>query len=70
MKISAPVTDNQFYEEFFAHKITIAPGDSLRVRLKIMQRRTPDVGIYINQAYEVVEVLNHLPRAVQSELHY
>ncbi|RNC64435.1 MAG: hypothetical protein ED859_18480 [Desulfuromonadales bacterium] len=68
MKISAPVTDERFYDDFFAHKITIAPGDSLRVSLKIWQKRTPDVGIYINHTYEVIEVINHIPRPTQSAL--
>jgi hypothetical protein len=33
VKISAPVLDAQFYEQFFAHDITIAPGDELNFRL-------------------------------------
>jgi hypothetical protein len=68
MTISAPVTDDQFYDDFFAHRITIAPGDALRVRLRVHQRRLPDVGIFVNEGYEVVEVLRHLPRAKQPPL--
>ena len=30
---SAPITSNKFYQDFFAHNITIAPGDSLEVKL-------------------------------------
>ena len=29
VRISAPVTDDRFYDDFFAHRITIAPGDVL-----------------------------------------
>jgi hypothetical protein len=60
IKISAPVSDSHFYNDFFAHKITIAPGDALRVRLRIRQRRNPDTGVFINQEYEVLEVFQHL----------
>jgi hypothetical protein len=68
MKIPAPVLDDRFYNEFFAHRITIAPGDRLRVRLRVRQRRSPDVKIYINEAYEVLEVLQHIPRGRQATL--
>jgi hypothetical protein len=68
MKVSAPVTDEHFYDDFFAHRITIAPGDALRVRLRIRQRRSPDLGIFMNSSYEVIEVLSHLPRAGQGDL--
>lgn len=70
MRISAPVTDNIFYDDFFAHKITIAPGDRLRIRLKIRQRRSPDIGIYINDSYEVIEVLQHSSRSTQARLNF
>lgn len=69
IRISAPVTDDTFYREFFAHKIKIAPGDTLRARLRVKQRRDPDLGVYINSAYEVIEVLEHRPGIRQSELH-
>jgi len=70
VRISAPVLDERFYADFAAHKITIAPGDALEVRLKIRQRKDPSTGIMLNDAngYEVVEVLKHLPRHRQSDL--
>lgn len=68
IKISAPVLDNKFYDDFFAHKITVAPGDSLEAVLKIYQSRDDDTGIYINTRYEVVEVNKHLPRQAQAEI--
>ncbi|MEM7097587.1 MAG: hypothetical protein AAF541_04950 [Pseudomonadota bacterium] len=70
IRISAPLTDEQFYNEFFAHRITIAPGDVLRVRLRVRQRRDKDLGIYLNESYEVVEVLEHRPRSAQSAIPY
>lgn len=65
MTISAPVIDNKFFDDFFAHKIMIAPGDSLEVKLKIYQVKDPDTGIFTNQKFEVVEVLKHIPRMKQ-----
>lgn len=68
MRISAPVTDDSFFEDFFAHRVTIAPGDALLVRLRIKQRRLPDLNVYVNENYEVVEVLKHIPRKQQPDL--
>lgn len=68
IKISAPVLDDNFYNDFFAHKITVAPGDSLEAVLKIYQSRDEDTGIYTNSRYEVVVVHKHIPRNMQSEL--
>ena len=68
IRISAPVTDMRFYEEFFAHRIKIAPGDTLQVTLLIRQNRDPDTGVYTNVDYEVSEVLKHTPRITQMEM--
>ena len=65
IKISAPVLDNEFYDKFFAHDITIAPGDCLVVDLRIIQKEDPDTGILMNQRYEVVKVKEHKPRLNQ-----
>lgn len=67
MRISAPVLDGRFYDRFFAHEIMIAPGDGLRVALRITQVQLPDTGIYVNEQYEIVEVLEHIPRMQQRE---
>lgn len=69
IKISAPMLDEKFFDDFFAHKITIAPGDSLEVSLKIYQSRDQDTGIFTNQRYEIIEVLRHIPRMRQVSLH-
>ncbi|MFA9479720.1 hypothetical protein ACERK3_15645 [Phycisphaerales bacterium AB-hyl4] len=68
VKISAPISDPEFYDRFFAHKITIAPGDFLDVNLKIVQAKDPETGIYSNVGYEVVEVFQHEPRIRQIPL--
>jgi hypothetical protein len=66
--ISAPVVDDGFYVDFFAHEITIAPGDTLEVTLAIKQAKDPDTGIYTNLGYEVIEVHGHVPRIKQIPL--
>lgn len=68
VKISAPITSKAFYDDFFSHNITIAPGDSLEVKLVIKQERDNDNGVYINKSYEVVEVYKHNPRLKQANL--
>lgn len=68
MRISAPVLDVHFFDRFFAHEITIAPGDGLRVALRITQIQSPETGIYVNEQYEIIEVFEHIPRMQQSEL--
>lgn len=68
IKISAPVIDEIFYSDFFAHKITVAPGDSLEAVLKIYQSKDEDTGIYTNSKYEVIEVQKHIPRFTQAEI--
>lgn len=67
-KIAAPILDERFFDRFFAHEITIAPGDALEVALRIVQERNEDSGIYVNVRYEIVEVLNHVPRLKQSAI--
>ena len=66
--ISAPVSHERFYVDFFAHAITIAPGDTLEVTLAIKQAKDTDTGIYTNDGYEVIEVHGHIPRIRQMPL--
>jgi len=68
IKISAPITSQGFYDEFFNHDITIAPGDSLEVRLEIKQVRNEDTGIYVNKSYAVADVYKHIPRLKQAAM--
>ncbi|HTJ79716.1 MAG TPA: hypothetical protein VL357_12035 [Rariglobus sp.] len=68
VRISAPITHEDFYNSFDAHRITIAPGDILKARLMITQRRDTKTGIYANEAYVVTEIFDHVPRLKQSEL--
>lgn len=68
IKIAAPVLDEQFYDEFTAHRIMIAPGDMLRAKMRIQQEKDPDTGIFINKKYEVLEIQNHIPKMQQQSV--
>lgn len=68
VKIAAPILDEGFFDRFFAHEITIAPGDALEVALRIVQEQNADSGIFVNVRYEIVEVYQHVPRLKQSAL--
>jgi len=67
IKISAPICDDTFYADFSNHKITIAPGDSLDVDLKIIQKKDSESGFFINSDYEVLRVYQHISGATQLE---
>ena len=66
IKIAAPILDDRFFDKFFAHEITIAPGDSLHVALHIIQEKNKDTGIFVNSRYEITEVYEHVPRLRQT----
>lgn len=68
IRISAPVLDENFYQKFYNHEIKIAPGDALKVKLKIHQKRNEVAGIYVNKKYEVVEVLDYTSRSEQIDI--
>ena len=72
VRISAPVLDDQFYDRFFARQISIAPGDSLRVNLRVRQNRDPDTGVLLNDpnGYEVLQVLSHQARGWQQPVEF
>jgi len=63
--ISAPILHQDFYRKFAAHEIMIAPGDSLKVLIRIKQRLSPEAGVYINDTYEIIEVLDHIPKVAE-----
>ena len=66
VRIAAPILDERFFDRFFAHEITIAPGDSLHVALRIVQEKNRDTGIFVNMRYEIAEVYKHVPRLKQT----
>jgi hypothetical protein len=67
-RIPAPILDDAFYKNFSEHRIEIAPGDTLEVRLKIYRRKIEGTEIYENKKYEVVHVEDHHRLAAGEEL--
>lgn len=69
-RVAAPILHEQFYKDFISHRITIAPGDTLKARLRIFQTLDPSTGVMINDRYEVIEVLTHhqAPKYTQGEI--
>lgn len=68
IRISAPVSDDNFYVDFNSRKISIAPGDALRVNLKIVLKLDIESGLYINSEYEIIKVHEHIEGAKQTQL--
>jgi hypothetical protein len=60
VRISAPIKDPNFYDDFAKHSFTIAPGDEFQARLAIYQTRDDISGIYSNTRYEVVRVYRRI----------
>ena len=65
-RIPAPVLDNIFYKKFSEHRIKIAPGDTLDVRLKIYRKKIEGTEIYENKKFEVVHVIQHHEQNIDS----
>ena len=57
-KVSAPVLDEQFWDDFEKHDIEIGSGDVMHADLKIKRRYDPVAKTYINEDYEVINVRN------------
>ena len=58
-RISAPILDLDFYNDFIAHKITIAPCDTLQVKLRVIREKDIDLDMMIEKNYEIIKVYNH-----------
>ncbi len=61
IKISAPILDDMFYDKLASHEYVIGTGDTLRVMLRIHQKKDEMIGAWVNDSYEIVEVLGHSP---------
>ena len=56
--ISAYMKDDVFYTKMHKRLISFKQGDIIKVKLKIKQKLDADSGMYLNDSYEVLEVLN------------
>jgi hypothetical protein len=68
-RISAKITDKVFYDQIDQGE-GFAKGDALEVELQINQIFDSNVNTYINESYEVVNVLKHIPRGAQQKLDF
>jgi len=68
VRISAAIDDDSFYDRFDAHRITIAPGDSLLCEVEIHQKRDEASGVFANTNYRITRVLEHIRRPENPEL--
>ena len=59
IKISAPISDDSFHDKLVSHEYVIGTGDTLQVVLRIHQHKDEMSGVWINENYEVLEVLGH-----------
>jgi len=56
IRISAPITDQAFFDKLASGEYTFGQGDILDVTLRINQRRDDVSGAFINESYEITEV--------------
>jgi hypothetical protein len=59
-KISAPVLDQDWYARYVGRSVPILPGDTLLVRMRMRQRRLPDLNVWVTERYEIVEVIKRI----------
>lgn len=57
--ISSPILDFDFFNDFIAHKITIAPGDTLQVKLRVIREKNIELNILSKEYYEIIKVYKH-----------
>lgn len=60
IKISANIDDDNFFEQMAKGQVSFKQGDSLQVRLKINQTYDPYSKVWLNQSYEIIQVIDHI----------
>lgn len=63
-KISANITDSRFHEKVQSGG-RFGKGDILEVIMEIHQELDEAIGVFINKAYVVAKVFNHVPKPNQ-----
>jgi hypothetical protein len=66
-KIQAQIKDQDFFKRINEGE-KFSKGDSLEVELKINQEFSDENNTYILKSYEIVRVINHIPRPFQHAL--
>lgn len=67
VKISASIKDDSFLDRVASGE-AFAKGDVLVTKLQTNQKFDSALNAFINKSYEVLEVLNHIPRSKQMKL--
>jgi hypothetical protein len=70
IKISAKITDPDFYILINKGEKSFTKGDVMQVELKINQKFDSSVNTFITKSYEVTKIYKHLLRHQQHELNY
>lgn len=68
-KISAKIKDESFIKKIASGE-SFAKGDILKVKIYINQVFDKVLNIFINKSYEIVEVIEHIPKHRQFDLGY
>jgi hypothetical protein len=68
--LSAPITDESFFDRLASHEILIGQGDALDVELTYEQNFDDALGVYVNDphTFQVTKVFAPVPRARQMRL--
>lgn len=68
MKITASLLDEGFYKRINDGE-QFAKGDTLEVELNIKQEFDETVNTFVNKSFEIIKIINHIPRNKQLSLY-
>lgn len=63
IKISAPVSDDKFWDRMARGEVSIKQGDSIKAELQIIQVLDPYSKVFFNESYEIMKVIDYIPSA-------
>ena len=70
VKISAPIEDAAFLADLLQRRYLIGNGDALDVTLKISQRWDATAAVWLNDAYSVTRVWEHIPATPATQMRF
>jgi len=68
IKISAPVSDDKFWDKMAKGEVSIKQGDSIKANLQIIQVLDPYSKVFFNESYDVIEVIDYITSPEQERL--
>lgn len=69
-KISAKISEDDDFLKRIDNGEQFAKGDSLEVVLEIRQEFDKSVNTFVNKAYKVLRIIDHIPRPSQSKMDF